>query len=529
VAGNLTRPPWTAARTESRPRLSGDETIDVCVIGAGIAGLCVAYELAGSGRSVIVIDDGTLGSGETGRSSAHLSNVIDDRFHRVEQVHGIEASRLSYQSHSAAIRWIAATVELESIACEFDRVDGYLFLPPGENVELLRHELAAAHRAGFGDAELVDRIPLKAFEFGPAIRFPSQAQFDPLAFLLGLAAAAERRGVQIFSETHVSKVARNGVLTVVCDGGASVHAAVVVVATNSPINDLVTLHTKQHAYRTYAIGIPVAPGEVERALYWDTSDTPGDPHAPYHYVRLQNGAPGRHAEYDLLIVGGEDHKTGQADNADERWTRLENWARLRFPVTAKPTHRWSGQVMEPVDYLAFIGPNPGGPAGIYVVTGDSGMGLTHGAIAGMLINDLVVGRANAWARLYDPSRQTLAMALSFASENLNSAAQYADWLAAGDVDSPARIPPGSGARVRSGLALLACYRDKQGKLHVRSAACPHLGGVVKWNSAEHTWDCPCHGSRFDALGEVINGPASNALAPAELEDESRASVVKKSA
>ncbi len=168
-------------------------------------------------------------------------------------------------------------------------------------------------------------------------------------------------------------------------------------------------------------------------------------------------------------------------------------------------------MVEPVDGLAFIGPNPG-DENVYVVTGDSGHGMTHGAIAGMLIADLIEGRQNPWATLYDPSRKSIGSLGSFAGENLNTAAQYADWLRRGDVGSADAIPADSGAIVREGLHLIACYRDATGYLHRRSAVCPHLRGIVRWNPAEKSWDCPCHGSRFDPTGRVLNGPANAPLA-----------------
>jgi Rieske Fe-S protein len=213
----------------------------------------------------------------------------------------------------------------------------------------------------------------------------------------------------------------------------------------------------------------------------------------------------------VLIVGGEDHKTGQADDADERFSRLEAWTRERFPQVQAFEFRWSGQVMEPVDSLALIGRNPLDSDNVYIATGDSGNGMTHGTIAGMLITDLIAGRANPWADLYDPSRKSLGAISEFARENLNVAAQYADVVTPGDVEDTGQIAPGKGAIVRRGLKKVAVYRDPDGALHERSAVCTHLGCIVRWNSLEKTWDCPCHGSRFQTDGHVVNGPANSRL------------------
>ncbi|HYD16971.1 MAG TPA: FAD-dependent oxidoreductase, partial [Patescibacteria group bacterium] len=314
---------------------------------------------------------------------------------------------------------------------------------------------------------------------------------------------AERRGARIFTRTHAAEFNGGDRCEVVTDSGVRIFCAAIVVATNTPVNDRLAIHTKQAAYRTYVVGLSVPRDSVPRALYWDTED-------PYHYVRLQP-----EDDYDVLIVGGEDHKTGQAEDTEERFARLEAWARGRFAAAGEVLYRWSGQVMEPNDGVAYIGRNPFN-RNIYIVTGDSGNGITHGTIAGMLLPDLIAGRDNEWASLYDPGRISLMSAASYAKENLNMAAQYSDLVTGGDVESAAAIPPGEGAILRDGATKIAAFRDENGKLHSCSAICPHLWGVVRWNGTEKTWDCPCHGSRFDAFGTVLNGPARSNLKPVDL-------------
>jgi Rieske Fe-S protein len=242
-------------------------------------------------------------------------------------------------------------------------------------------------------------------------------------------------------------------------------------------------------------------------------------------VRLVRGpAAGIAPDLDLLVVGGEDHKTGQEDGADARWDALEAWARERFPVAGRAVHRWSGQVMEPVDGLGFIGLEPGANHPVYVATGDSGNGMTHGTIAGVLLTDLLLGRASSWARLYDPGRVTLRAVGTYARENANVAAQYADWAKRGDVADVSEVAPGTGAVIVRGLHRVAVHRAADGTLTTCSAVCPHLGCVVRWNAGESSWDCPCHGSRFDARGRVVNGPANRDLAPEPLEEGSEAPI-----
>lgn len=516
-----TRSPWFASvDTPSRPPLSGDTRADVCVIGAGIAGMSAAYMLACEGRSVVVVDDGPIGGGQTGRTTAHLSNAMDDLYQTIAKIHGAEGSRLAAESHTVAIDRIETIAGIESIHCDFQRLDGYLFTPPGASTDILVQELEAAHAAGLPGVELVARAPLETFDTGPALRFPRQAQFHSLKYLSGLTTAIERRGGRIFCGTHAEAV-EGGTPARVTTPHGTVECDAVIVATNTPIVSRVLIHARQAAYLTYVIGAVLPSRAVTRALYWDTDD-------PYHYARLHT-LPARAAggdgdgPVDVLIVGGEDHKVGQADDAEARWGRLEAWARERVPVIQRIAFRWSGEVMEPVDRIGLIGRNPGDHANVFIATGDTGMGMTHGTIAGMLLTDLIVGRTNPWEHLYDPSRVRPRAVTTFLDETANMAAQYVDWLTPGDVAAVDAIAPGAGAVMRQGLTKVAVYRDEQGVIHARSAVCPHLGCIVDWNHAERTWDCPCHGSRFDCQGRVINGPANSGLAEVQVREQRRAS------
>jgi len=483
-------------------RLTENPRADVCIVGAGIAGLTTAYLLAEAGKSVIVVDDGPLAGGMTQVTTAHLTNAIDDRFYNLERWHGVEGARLAARSHTAAIDRIESIIEKEHLHCDFLRLPGYLFLPPDQKEDELDRELEAAHRAGLTNVDKLERVPWPDFETGPCLRFPHQGQFHPLKYLADLVHAIDRQGGTIYTQTHVDHI-EGGEPAHIKSGHYTITADAVVVATNSPVNDMVTIHTKQTGYMTYVIGARIPRGYIPTALVWDTAD-------PYHYVRIQR-MHDHGDEWDLLIVGGEDHRSGQAEHTEERYEHLEHWARERFPLMEDVVYHWAGQVMETIDGLAFIGRNPLDSKNVYIATGDSGMGMTHGTIAGMLISDLILGRDNPWEKLYDPSRKTIRAAGEYAQENLNTATRYADWVTGGDVRSTDEIPVNGGAVLRRGLSKVAVYRDELGMLHECSAVCPHLGCIVHWNSAESTWDCPCHGSRFDHFGEVINGPANTGL------------------
>jgi glycine/D-amino acid oxidase-like deaminating enzyme len=435
-----------------RAPLTADAVTQVAVIGAGIAGLSVAYALARDGLAVQVIDTGPIGGGMTQRTSAHLSNAIDDRFVEIERRNGSEAARVCAQSHTSAIDYIAAAVARERIECGFRWVDGFLFRGENATDDLLRNELAAAHRAGLTNVTWADNVPQSAIA-GPCLRFPRQAQFHPLRYVTGLAEAVERYGGRINCGTTAADVLEDPrTIAIRTTSGRTVRADSAVIATNSPINDRFAVHTKQAPYLTYVIAGLVPKGSVTQALFWDTED-------PYHYVRTE---PDVDEAHDLLIVGGEDHKTGQRHDGSDRLLSLERWARERFSQLKGIAYRWSGQVLEPADGVAFIGRNPGSSNNVYIATGDSGMGLTHGTIAGILISDLIADRTSKWATLYDPSRKMHKAALTFAKENLNVAAQYLeDYAGPGDRSrrrrrhqAQARKSGGISRRLRSSARVL---------------------------------------------------------------------------
>ena len=487
--------------------LTSDVDTDILVIGGGISGLTTAYCLAKVGRKVVLVEDGFIGSGESGRTTAHITYVLGERYFELEKIYDEPTAQLAADSHAEAIEWIANTVKLNNIDCHFTRVDGYLFLHSSDTKETLEKEYEATKRAGLV-TEMLNAVPGIEAEDGKwCIKFPNQAQFHILLYLKGLAVAFTQLGGKIYTQTKAENITKDGATV----NGFAARANHIVVATNTPINDWVTIHTKQWPYRTYVVGAKVPKGKLPYALWWDTGDKESKwVSQPYHYVRL--------AEYDdqhdILIAGGEDHRTGQADEEgikeEDRYTKLIAWTKKRFPSVEDVVFQWSGQVMEPVDSMPYIGKNPGDD-NIYIITGHSGNGMTYGTLGGIMITDIITGKDNPWKEMYSPSRITLKTTSDYLQEVGNMVAQYGDWFAGTDIKNVEDLKPGEGGIMSSGFKKITVYCDEENNLHTCTAVCPHLGAILQWNADEKTFDCPMHGSRFNTEGKALNGPTTSDL------------------
>jgi glycine/D-amino acid oxidase-like deaminating enzyme/nitrite reductase/ring-hydroxylating ferredoxin subunit len=497
------------------PPLPGDASADVVVVGAGIAGLSTAYELARLGRSVIVIDRGQIGRGMTARTTAHLASELDDYYFKLIEVHGEDQARRYHESQVAAINRIEAVCRDEAIDCQFRRLDGYLIPSEEGGIELLQQEFEACRAIGV-DVDWIDRAPVPGLDTGRALRFPNQGRFHPARYLVGLARAIEAHGGMLFANTaYVDHRESDGRVTIDTEGGARLTGSAAVFATNSPVNDTVKLHTKQTPMRTYAIAGRVPKGAVPDALVWDTLEA-------YHYVRLQEAR----AREDWLIVGGEDHRSGEASDMDRRIGALAEWTRRRYPEFDTVDFSWSGQVLETTDFMPFSGRNPGS-TNVYLHTGDSGQGITNGVAGALTIAPLILGEDSRFAEVLEPSRKPAALpalkefasgvvgaAKNLAEHGMRGSAEPDDKPEPGEVTSADALAPGEGGIVREGTARIAVYRTPDGLLIRRSAVCTHLGCVVHWNPFEQCWDCPCHGSQFAPDGAVLNGPALRPLGEA---------------
>jgi len=489
--------------------LDRDACADVVVIGGGITGLTTACLLAEAGATVTVLERETLGAIDTGHTSAHLTMVTDRRLSRLACELGSPHAQAVWDAGLAALAEIERLVDELEIDCDFERVPGYLHQrssasSAGEDVDdasALRADARIAQELGF-DAEYENAVPL----FGTGgVRFDGQARIHPLRYLAGLALAAAARGVRIHERSGAEGF-RDDPLEVVTAAGR-VSCGDLVIATHNPLTGVAgvvaatLLQTKLALYTSHVVAGRIPHGVVPDALFWDTGE-------PYRYLRIQP----RH-DQDLVILGGEDHKTGQLGEAGDPHARLEA-ALARAVPGIVPVGRWSGQVVEAADGLPYIGRIAERQ---FVATGYGGNGLTFGTVGARMAADRILGLDNPWSELFDVERKALRRGLwNYLAEN----ADYPYYLirdrfAGSEGRSLRGLARGEGRIVELRGEKVAVARDERGRLSVRSAICSHLGCVVTWNGAEATWDCPCHGSRFHRDGRVISGPAEKPLAKIE--------------
>jgi glycine/D-amino acid oxidase-like deaminating enzyme/nitrite reductase/ring-hydroxylating ferredoxin subunit len=476
----------SSSRTHNFPSLQKSIRREVVVIGAGITGITTAYLLTKAGKKVVVLDHQGLASGETAYTTAHLTGILDERFCELIKTHGLKNMKLVWKSHMTAINTIEKIIRSQKIECDFRRVAGHLsFESQKDSAELEKEEKA------------MQEIGIPVIRHKKCLIIADQAEFHPLKYLAALHKILVAHGVEFYS-SRVREISEKKSVFIQTSTGKSIFAKDVIAATHSPITKTLEPHVKMAAYISYVIAARAPKGAYEPHLFWDTED-------PYHYVRSCN-LP----SHDLLIIGGEDHKSGQEQNTEKHFKNLQKWATEKFPFINKVEWKWSGQVMETIDGLALIGRNPGNKH-TYIATGYSGNGMTNGTIAALLITDLILGVSSKWEEVYRPTRKKIGGIPTLLKEGANLAKQYLDLIPGKRTTSEKNIAVGCGGIIQEGLQKVAVYKETPQKCHHLSAICPHLGCVVAWNASAKTWDCPCHGSRFSAMGKVIHGPAKKNL------------------
>lgn len=488
--------------SEPHPSLQGDVEVDVAIVGAGIVGLTAARMLKRSGKSVAVLEMDRLVRGVTGYTTAKVTAGHSLLYQELEGKHGEDAARSYAAANQGALEQIARWVEEEHIDCDFERRSNFVYSETEKERSSVEKEVDAARRAGL-DVSLVTETDLP-YDVSAAARLDNQAQFHPRKYLLHFADSIAGDGSHIFENSRVVDVHEDERCVVKTDGG-TVTAGHVILATHYPFWDRGLFFPRVHPKRSYAVAGPIDASSAPDGMFISVDQ-------PTRSIRtIPDG------DRQLLMVGGNGHGVGQRYDTESEYKDLEKWMAERFGIT-EVTHRWSTQDGVTVDLLPYVGTARRGTERIFTATGFGKWGMTNGTAAAMVLAEAVLGKRNEYASLFDPHRVTVtASAEKLAIENAKVARHwFGDRIKhpqGGDFDD---LAPGQAAVKNVGLGQVAGYRDEEGKLHAVSATCTHLGCIVTWNGAEKSWDCPCHGSRFDVEGKVLHGPALKDLEPKDL-------------
>jgi glycine/D-amino acid oxidase-like deaminating enzyme/nitrite reductase/ring-hydroxylating ferredoxin subunit len=490
---------WIGTTPETDyPALTDTVSVDVAVVGGGITGITAAVLLKRAGKTVALVESKRIVHGATGYTTAKVTAGHGLGYSKIAKEFGEDGARTYAAANQAALERIVQLVEEDGIDCDLEPKANYVYAEDAKQAEQVAQEVEAERAAGL-PAELVRETPLP-YEVAAAVRLPDQAQFHPRKYLLALAESIPGDGSHLFEQSRVQTVKHGEPCEVISDGGL-VRARDVVVATHLPILDRGLFFAKAYPHRSYAIAAPIDSGEAPDGMFINAG-------TPTRSVRTL-----RDGDRLFLNVGGNGHKVSGEDATPERYAQLEDFLRKHWSSAGEPEYRWSTQDYMPHDQVPYIGRLHRGADHLYTATGFNKWGMTNGTVAAMIISDAILGRANAWADLFDAKRLLTSRSSLMKLVKENAAAGFhffADRIRPAGGASADDLRPGEGALVGRARKT-AVFRDDDGAVHELSPVCSHLYCIVGWNSAERTWDCPCHGSRYAADGRVIQGPATEDL------------------
>ncbi len=482
------------------PVLEQNIEVDTVILGGGIVGITTAILLKDAGQTVAVVEMHKIVKSVTGHTTAKVSALHGLKYHKLLRNFTEKKARVYAEANMTAIEKVASLVQQRSIDCDFKRTSAYTYTELDNNLGEIKRELEATQKLGLPTSFVVD-TPLP-FEIKGAVCLDNQAQFHPRKYLLALANSIPGDGSHVFENTRAFST-EEGEPCVVSTNQGDIRAKNVVLATAFPFHDTGHFYAKLYPYCFYLTGMHIK-NDVPEGMYY--SDDGGS-----HSIRNQPTDDGL-----LLIVGGGHHKTGQGGDTFKRYQEVEDYARERFD-TKSVNYYWSTEDYSTPDMVPYIGKAPK-TNHIYMATGFAGWGMTNSTVSAMLISDLILGRDNPWASFFDPSRHDIAQyGGTFMAEGINIVEQYGkEYLTSFEKMDPADLAEGEGKLIRADDKKIAAFKDDEGKIYTLSPSCVHMGCLVSWNAAERTWDCTCHGSRYNFNGEVIHGPATGDLPEEEL-------------
>lgn len=486
---------WIESTPETNfPILKENLNVEIAIVGAGIAGLTAAYLLTKAGKRVAVIEGDRIVKGASGKTTAKLTVLHQLIYADLIKEKSEKTAKIYAESNQAALEKVAEIIETENIDCDFSRCSAYTFALPTNDISKIEKEVDAAVKCGI-PASFVSETPLP-FSTKGAIKVDNQAQFHVRKYLLHLATEIVNKGGQIFEQTRVQNVEEDDSCKVISKHGV-VTAEKVIITTKLPILDQGLFFAKTYPKRSYIIAAKIDPKDAPEGVFIGYGKD-------YHSIRTTPDGDDL-----LLLIGGQGHKVGEKSDTEECYQALESYAREHFPVT-DIKYRWSSQDTVSFDSLPYFGKLTPMTKSIYVATGFSLWGMTNGTLSGMILSDLILGKDNPWAEIYDATRATPFVTQESLKKNLEVGINWVgDRLKSYPDEVDLQLGEGN-IFTRDGDKV-GVYKDEQGQLHQVSAVCSHLGCIVSWNNAEKSWDCPCHGARFDYEGRVLCGPATKSL------------------
>lgn len=479
-----------------------NQLYDVLIVGGGMAGITTALQLQKAGKKCIVAEAHTLCFGTSGGTTAHLNTFMDNPYSTIEKDFGEENAQLVYSAAREALDLVKQNVQQYNIDCEYSAKQGYVYSQDEKQAKKLDDIYEASKKAGC-EISYTETIPVP-IEFNKAVVYKGQAQFHPSKYVFALAKAFEEAGGTILQHCRVTAVNKKDENLEVETFLGKINAANVIYATHIPPGVNI-LHFRCAPYRSYAMALTLNSDYPDDLAY--------DMYDPYHYYRTQeiDGAK-------YLVAGGEDHKTAHQENTEECFRKLESYLRKHFDVD-QVAFKWSSQFFDPADGLPYIGHLPGNPDNVFVATGFGGNGMTYSHVTALMLTDRIVNGESKYDKLFNPNRiKPVAGFESFIKESADVVAKFiGDRFNKVKIKELSEIANGEAKIVKYEGESIALYKDEKGGVHAVNPACTHVNCIVGWNTAEQTWDCPCHGSRFSMDGEVLTAPARKDLEKIDLE------------
>jgi len=479
------------------------EIYDVLIVGGGITGISTGLLLQKAGKKCMIAEAKTIGFGTSGGTTAHLNTFMDSPYNEIEKNFGEDSAQLVFTSAKQAIDLIEKNIKEYNINCEFSEQPGYLFSQDKKQSKELEDIFEASKKAGC-DVVYSESIPVSV-EFNKAVIFKKQAQFHPTKYLYALAKAFEDAGGTLVQGCRITGVNENSPLEMESDRGKIIARSLIYATHVPPGVNMLQFYCAP--YRSYAMAVTLKDNNYPDGLAYDMHD-------PYHYYRTQ--------EIDgkkYLIAGGEDHKTAHTENTEACFTNLESYLHKYFDI-AEIAFKWSSQYFQSTDGLPYIGHLPGNPSNVFVATGYGGNGMTYSHVAAKVLTDMIVLGKSEYEKLYDPNRiRPVAGFTDIVKEAVDDVGNLiGKWFPSSKINELANLAPGEAKVVKYESHSIALFKDENGNVHAVNSACTHIKCKVAWNNAEQSWDCPCHGSRFDADGEMLTAPARKNLEKIDLRE-----------